>query len=45
MDELFDVATCPDSLALNIPTTYEVTALENSVVMRINYHTLKGNVI
>ena len=40
MDELFNIATCPDSLVLNIPTTYEITALEDSTVMKINYQAL-----
>lgn len=35
-DELFDVALCPDGYFLGKPTKYEVTALENSVVLRVS---------
>ena len=40
MDELFDVAICPDSLIMEVPTSYEITALENSRVMKIRYQIL-----
>lgn len=41
MDDLFDVATCPDTLIMEVPTTYEITALENSKVLKIGYQTIQ----
>ena len=40
LDELFNVATTPDSAFLNTPTKYEVTALEDSVLLQSDCHTL-----
>lgn len=40
LDELFNVATTPDSAFLNTPTKYEITALEDTVLLQSDCSTL-----
>ncbi|MEM6719361.1 MAG: hypothetical protein AAF611_08615 [Bacteroidota bacterium] len=34
LDKILDIATCFDSIFLQLPTKYEITALEDSIVIR-----------